>query len=115
MKMRTQTRVPPGTYHGTFAGLADTEHQEYGPGLQWMFEIDQGEFAGKTVRRTTDSVATKTNLCGSFWEMVSGLPFQEAKEHDSDDWLGHTGTIVVERSPSGDGVRVGQFTRDDAE
>lgn len=115
MKMQTQTAVPPGTYHGVFAGLVNTEHPDYGPGLQWLFEIDQGEFSGKTVRRTTDCVAKKTNKCGTFWEMVSGLPFEEAKEHDSDEWLGDAGTIVVERAPSGDGVRVARYTRDDAE
>ena len=115
MKMQTHTTVPPGTYHGVFAGLADTEHQDYGPGLQWRFEIDQGEFAGKTVCRTTGFAATNSNKCGTFWEMVSGLSLLEAKEHDSDEWLGDSGTIGVEQSVSSASVRVARFTRDDAE
>jgi hypothetical protein len=108
MKMNLVQNVEPGTYHGSFEGVAITSHEEYGPGVRWNFRIDEG---GALVSRTTKGEASPRNTCGKFWEMVSGLPLEDAITHDSDEWIGHTGEIVVENSPSGDGVRVAQFTK----
>ena len=113
MKMSLLPNVEPGRYHGTFAGVTETSHPEYGPGARWDFEIDDGEHAGATVCRTTKTVASKSNTCGNFWEMVSAMPLDDAINRDTDEWVGTPGTIVVERSPAGDSMRVVEFLRDD--
>ncbi len=114
MKMGFVTQIKPGTYHGTFAAVTRSLHQDYGEGARWDFRIDQGESGGAIVSRTTKDVASKKNTCGQFWKMVSGLSFEAAIKHDTDEWLGVPGAIVVEKAPSGDSVRVVKFTRDDA-
>jgi hypothetical protein len=43
--------------------------------------------------------------------MVSGMPLSIAIEQDTDEWSGQPGTIVVERSPSGETIRVARFIR----
>ena len=111
MKMTLFQDVEPGTYPGTFDGVSKTSHPEFGDGVRWDFHVGKG----KTVCRTTTLVASNGNTCGRFWQMVSGLPLEEAIKHDTDDWVGVPGTVVVERSPSGGTTRVAKFVRDDAE
>ena len=114
MKMGFITQVPPGTYLAVFMGVKPTTHKEYGSGVRWDFRIDDGEHAGAIIGRTTKDVASKKNSCGKFFEMVSGLSFKTAIKHDTDEFVGNVGTIVVERQPSGEGVRVVEFVRQDA-
>ena len=114
MKIRILPKVEPGAYQGKFLGTTETSHDDYGDGARWDFEIVDGKYAGATVSRTTKTVASGQNSCGAFCEMVSGLPLEAAAEHDIDEWSGQLGTIVVEPSPAGDGVRVASFSRDDA-
>ena len=112
MKISQVPEIEPGTYHGKFVRVAETTHDEYGPGARWDFEIDEGPYAGAIVSRTTKPVASNRNTCGAFCEMVAALPVEAAIQHDTDNWVGVRGTVVVERSPSSDAVRVAQFTRD---
>ena len=114
MRMKTRPGVRPGTYHGFFSDAAPTSHDDYGPGIRWDFQIDEGTCAGATVSRTTKDIASPANTCGKFWQMVSGLDFEAAAQCDTEEWTGATGTIEVEQSPSGDSVRVATFIRDDA-
>jgi hypothetical protein len=115
MKMGFVDHLTPGSYQATFDGVEPTLHDDYGSGVRWKFRIDEGEHAGVLVGRTTKDVATAKNSCGRFLAMVAGCSVHEAAEHDTDDLVGVSGTIVVEQSPSGQGVRVGEFVRDDSE
>ncbi len=114
MKMAFIIQIPPGTYHAVFAGVKPTSHKEYGSGVRWEFRIDDGEYSGAVVSRTTKDVASKRNSCGKFFGMVTGLSFKAAIKHDTDEFVGCVGKIVVERPPSGEGVRVVEFVRQDA-
>lgn len=115
MKINHLAEIEPGTYRGKHLRVVETSHDEYGPGLRWDFEIDEGGHVGALVSRTTKSVASKRNTCGAFCEMLSGLPIEIAIERDTDEWQGVCGSIVIERSPSGEGVRVAQFVRDSSQ
>ncbi len=112
MRINHVAEIEPGTYHGKLLRVVGTSHEEYGPGLRWDFEIDDGEHVGAVVSRTTKPVASKRNTCGAFCKMLSGLPIETAIEHDTDDWERVSGSIVIERSPSGEGIRVARFARD---
>ena len=114
MRMQMYTQIKPGTYRGHFKGVTRTLHEEYGDGVRWDFAIDDKKSGEVFVSRTTKAVASQKNSCGKFFEMVSGLLLKAAIGHDTDEWLGTAGTILVESAPSGDGVRVAQFIRDDA-
>jgi len=105
--------VPPGTYHGTFDHAYHT-HDHRGPGLQWAFRIDAGEYTGTLVYRTTDYIPFACNNCAKFWKMVSGLSFNQSIDRDLSEFEGTPGTIVVSRSPYEFGVRVVKFERDDS-
>jgi len=114
MKMTRGTNVPPGKYRATFKDARETTHAKYGPGACWTFVLGDGEHAGATVCRTTKTVATKSNTCGRFWEMVSGLPLDDAIKYDTDEWVNTPGMIVLEDAPEGDSMRVVEFVRDDS-
>ena len=113
MKIKSLPQVEPGDYHGTFLGAAPTSHKDYGAGIKWDFRIDDGFHAGAIVRRTTGDTASAKNTCARFAEMVSGFRLQDAVTFDTDDWIGVTGKITVEHSPSGESMRVAKFVRDD--
>ena len=114
MRMQLYTQIEPGTYRGHFKGVTQTLHEEYGDGVRWDFTINDKNMGEVSVSRTTKAVASNRNSCGKFLEMVSGLILKAAINHNTDEWLGTAGTILVESAPSGDGVRVAQFIRDDA-
>ena len=107
MKINQIPEVDPGSYPGKLVAVAETIHEQYGPGLRWDFELD----IGGIVSRTTKPDASNSNTCGAFCQMVSGLPLDEAIQSDTEDWVGVCGEILVENSPSGNGVRVARFTR----
>jgi len=112
MRIHLLPIVEPGTYHGRFLGAKQAYHDEFGAGIRWDWKIDQGEYAGATVSRTTQDVASAKNACGQFLELVSGLTLDSAVMYDTDEWIGQTGAVVVEASPTGEGVRVASFTSD---
>ena len=112
MKMDFAPQVPAGMYPGSFDGVEETNHEEYGEGARWDFVIEGGEYDGVTVSRTTKAKATKKNSCGKFFMAVSGLPLDEAVAHDTDDFVGAGGNVIVEDSPSGESTRVVTFVRD---
>lgn len=111
MKMSLTKRVKPGKYAAAFLGVHESHHEEYGSGARWEFRIEEGEFAGTVLSRTTKELASPKNTCGKFLEMVAGMPLEEAVQHDTDAWSGQPGVIIVEASPSGDTLRVAEFIR----
>ena len=117
MKMGLLLQVPPGTYHATFADVTKSSHEEYGPGVRWDFRLDNdnGDYSGVIVCRTTKDIASENNSCGKFLEMVSGMSLVDAVQYDTSEWLDVGGSVIVEKAPSGDGVRVAEFVRDPIE
>ena len=112
VKVLFRSDVPIGSYYAFLCDVVETTHEEYGPGLRWDFEIDRGRYRRTIVSRTTKLEPTNRNSCGKFLSAVSGLPAEEAAQHDTDDFLETLGMIVVEQSPGSKGVRVGAFVRD---
>lgn len=106
MRINGKKQVEPGSYPGEFREVQDSFHDEYGAGLRWVFCISNGEI----ISRITQPTASAKNSCGQFLEMVSGLPIHEAMKHDTNEWSGQPGTIVVEAA--GENVRVAKFIRE---
>ena len=115
MKMSFATQIPPGRHKAEFVDVTPTDHPEYGPGLRWDFRITDGKHAGVIVSRTTNDVATANNSCGKFFAMVMGLDLKDAAQADTDEAIGCVGKVAVERAPSGNGIRVAKFTRENAD
>jgi len=102
MRLKVGTGGPPaGTYTATFAGVEQTTHEQWGPGLKWTFEIVAGPHRGTKAYRTTGLNATARNGCGVMLKAVTGRPLVLGEEHDCDQFLGEAYMIMVAETQSG--------------
>lgn len=99
--------APVGMYKLRFVELKETEHPEYGPGLEWKFEITEGEHKGKVVSRTTAPVPTPKNSCGTIVKSLTGGAFSVGQELDVDSLVGRHFQGMVEANSTGTGTRLG--------
>jgi hypothetical protein len=110
MKLRfreSKYGVPAGIYKARFVNVKENQHEEYGPGLEWQFEVIEGAFAGKLSSRTTAPEPTLKNSCGRMLQALSRGKYVPGQEVDIDPFVGQAFQIVVEQNSSGSGTRVG--------
>jgi hypothetical protein len=101
MKIPNIPQIPAGQYLAKLLEIKQTEHESYGPGWCWLFEITKGKYAGQTVQRTTAGKATKANATGKFMVALSRLSYDEAIKRDMDDFVGTECALIVSESESG--------------
>jgi hypothetical protein len=111
MKISVKKQIPGGSYRSIFAGVKETQHAEYGPGLCWEFEITSGTWRGEKVYRTTKSPATSKNGSGKFLAALTGLPLDQASAVDTEALQG-TPCIVLVAVADGGSSRVESFVRE---
>jgi len=101
--------LPVGAYSCTFEGIEEVNHHEYGPGWKWTFSVCKGEHDGAECYRTTKDSPTPKNSCGRFLAALSGTTPADGLCVDTDDFLGHFYTVMIEASPSGESTRIASF------
>ncbi|NLF73189.1 MAG: hypothetical protein GX575_29485 [Candidatus Anammoximicrobium sp.] len=93
--------VPAGFYRATFEGVEATEHEEFGPGLRFIWEVIGGEHAGEKATRITSDKPTPKNAAG---RMIAGLTGQTLKPRvriDLAPSVGQEYLLQVEETPNG--------------
>lgn len=105
--------VPAGTYKADFVDCEETDHEQWGPGLKWVFEIAEGPHAGQFAYRTTKDKATLKNSCGKFLSALTGKPAAQCIDIDTDDYIGRRYFITVGETDSGS-TRVENFISTEA-
>jgi hypothetical protein len=108
MKLKFKDSIPPGSYNAEFLGVEETNHQEYGPGLNWLFKVSSGKHKGQKTGRITAGECTKKNAAGKFLVALVGRSWDVAKTADVDDFIGTSCQIVVAETDSG-ATRVESF------
>ena len=101
--------LPIGTYCCTFEGIEQSNHDEYGPGWQWVFEVAEGRLKGRQAFRTTKDSPTPKNSCGRFLAALAGETPRDNLEVDYDEYLGHRYTVMVEAGSNGESTRIASF------
>jgi hypothetical protein len=116
----TEFGVPVGTYLVRFLGAAVRAPQQGAqapvgqdgrpmpPGLEWTFEVLEGQYAGTKTTRTTAAQPTAKNSCTKFITMMTGGAFQPHKgsQFDPDAYIGRTFNAIVATNSTGNGTRV---------
>jgi len=102
------TGLPCGFYSAEFIGTEMAEHEEYGPGIRWKFRvIDNGEFQGFDVSKTTAAYATAGNGTGRLLAAISGVGKIDPSlgKVDMRTYIGQVYRLNVLESPNG-GTRI---------
>ena len=95
---------PPGVYRAIFEGVAETNHETYGPGVVFSWKVQGGEHDGKIASRAGKPEATTGNTTGKLLAQLLGEQFKPG-EVALDHCVGRAYTIVVALSPQGDGKK----------
>ncbi len=92
---------PAGFYRANFVGVEPTEHEEFGSGLKFVFEIANGDHRGEEATRITSIMATLKNAAGRMLSGLSGLTLKPKVRIDLAPCVGKLYLIQVEETPSG--------------
>lgn len=110
--------APKGIYIGKFLGIQPMKNdgkprlgkdgKPMPDGVEWQFEISEGDYAGKIVGRITSAMPTTKNSCGTLLMGLCGKALTANDEIDANDYVGHIYQIVV--GPSRDNPEKTQVT-----
>jgi hypothetical protein len=101
--------APVGVYKAAFNGMKQNTHPEFGPGVEWSFTIQEGEYAGQQISRTTAAAASPGNSAGRMVAAMTGRPLAQGEKVDFAAMKGKMFSVVVERG-TGAGTRVATAT-----
>lgn len=102
--------VPAGAFRAKFVDVEETEHEEYGAGLRFVFEVIGGDHNGEVATRITSDRPTPKNAAG---RMIAGLTGQGLTPGQAVDLASHVGEeylIQVEETKNGS-TRIGAVIR----
>jgi hypothetical protein len=87
-----------GVYKAKFFGVEKTEHDKYGAGLKFVFEITSGDHAGEQATRITGPTPTPKNACGRMIAGVSGETLKPGVRIDLAPYVGEIYMVQVEET-----------------
>jgi len=103
---------PAGVYRAKFVEVEETEHDEYGKGKKFVFEVVSGEHAGEQATRITGPTPTPKNACGRMLAGISGETLKPGITIDLAPHVGETYMLQVEETKN-DATRIGTIIKAD--
>jgi hypothetical protein len=104
--VKDTSNPPAGTYRARFLGVKQIEHEEYGAGALFTWEIIEGEQTGKTAGRVTDINATLTNATGRIIAGIAGKQVNPGSV-SVEEYIGRIYMIQLEKCKDSQKTRVG--------
>ena len=103
----TQGGGPPaGNYKAKFVGVEQHDHEQYGPGLRWKWEITEGPQAGVIASRITSPNPTTGNAAGKLIAGMTGQTLAGGQNISVKECVGQPFMLSVQQTKSGSGTRV---------
>lgn len=93
--------VPAGFYRAKFVGVEPTEHEEYGAGLKFVWEVVVGEHAGQQATRITSDKPTPKNAAGRMLAGLTGVTLKPGFKIDLAPCVGKEFLLQVEETQQG--------------
>ena len=97
---------PPGFYKTKFLTVEATEHDEFGAGLKFCFEVTEGDHKGEQATRITSSSPTPKNAAGRMISGISSETLVAGRRVDLAPFVGLEYLTQVEATPNGNGSRI---------
>ena len=97
---------PAGFYRAKFLTVETTEHEEYGQGLKFVFEVSEGDHKGEQATRITNSSPTPKNAAGRMLSGLTGETLTPGTKIDLSPFVGREYLLQVEATSNGAGTRV---------
>ena len=93
--------VPAGAFRATFTGVEDTDHEEYGAGLRFRFEVVGGGHAGEETSRITGTRPTPKNALGKILAGLTGSGLEVGQDVDIEACIGKQYLVNICETKSG--------------
>lgn len=97
---------PEGFYKCRFKAIEPSDHDEYGPGLRFEFEVLDGEHQGMIASRITNATPTPRNAAGRMISGISGASLKPGLRIDLEPFVGNEYLVQVEATANGQGTRI---------
>lgn len=97
---------PAGFYRTRFITVEPTQHEEFGAGLKFVFEVTEGELKGQQASRITSSSPTPKNAAGRIVSGIIGEPLVAGQRIDLAPFVGREYLTQVETVPGGTSTRI---------
>ena len=97
--------VPAGIFKVKFQNVEPSNHDEYGPGLKFVFEVTDGEHDGEQATRITSDRPMPKNAAGKMIAGIIGRSLTPNEHIDLEPYVGKTYLGQVEETKNG-GTRV---------
>jgi hypothetical protein len=98
--------VPAGIYRTMLLRVEDTNHDEFGVGRKFVFEVLDGDQKGGLATRITSPHATLKNAAGRLIAGITGTSLVPGTKIGLKPFYGRCYLVQVENAPSGNGTRV---------
>jgi hypothetical protein len=95
---------PSGDYLAVLRAVELTQHEQFGPGLRFLFSVSDGPWTGEVAGRLTGRRPRPGNACGRLLAELLGRPLEPNEVVDIDAMIGPRYRIAVE-------WRVGRWAR----
>lgn len=99
--------IPPGQYIAKFKDVQRTNHDKYGAGVIFVFEIAQGEFSGLNISRIGKPEPTPKNATGKIMSGILGHMPEKGQPIDLRPFIGKYFNVLVEPT-EGEKTRIAQ-------
>jgi hypothetical protein len=97
---------PAGFYKAKFLNVEATEHEEFGSGLKFVFEVADGDHKGEQATRITSDSPTPKNAAGRMLSGISGEALAPGKNVDLTPFVGREYLLQIEDTKNGNGTRI---------
>ncbi len=104
--------VPAGAFRARFTEVGDTEHEEYGAGLRFVWKVVGGDHDGEETSRITGIKPTPKNALGKILAGLTGGGIEVGQTVDIESCIGREYLINVGETKGG-GTRVESVIRAD--
>lgn len=100
-EMQDFETVPQGQYIAIFKDVQKTNHEQWGDGVMFVFEIAAGEYKGQNATRIGKPQPTNKNATGKMISGITSRTFEQGQRIDLRQYIGMPYNVLMEPTQGG--------------